>query len=205
MMAPAIEGGMPMKRAVLSTLGILAVGAPDAKAEGKTQRQDERCAREATGKEAIDSLCPLNMDPVTVTLQCERGDAFTFSPKLFQFDVSKSVPWEPHTVAGLDLPLLQFTNGGPRILSLKFRLESQADVGPLARGLSNASVVSPDLHRPMVCVLSLGTFTFKGVITELDFSYGEIDSSGARHRVDVSLSMSNFVPAEEQLRGGQAE
>jgi hypothetical protein len=193
-----------MNKGMMSALGILAVGAPESKAD-QFRRREERCERQASATEAVDPLCPLNEAPVSATLLCERGDAFVFAPRLFRFQMSKSTPWVPHVIQGLDMPTLEFQSGGPRILSLKFQLESATDVGTLAASLSKPSFVHPELHRPQVCLLTLGKLVFKGVITEIDFSYSDIDANGDRHRVDVSLTMSNHLAAEEQLSHQQPE
>ena len=84
-------------------------------------------------------------------------------------------------------------------------LDDEVKADATGADANGASFVHPELHRPQVCLLTLGKLVFKGVITEIDFSYSDIDANGDRHRVDVSLTMSNHLAAEEQLSHQQPE
>ena len=148
---------------------------------------------------------PLNKPGLSATLSCESLEPFVFSPTLYRFETGKTVPWLAITIAGLDSPVFQFTSGGPRTLSLKFRLSSATDIGPTMRKLAAAAYVTPDLHRPPVCVLAIGPFSFKGVVTDFQFSYDDIESNGARRRADVTMSMLHYREASEQLQGPPPE
>ena len=159
----------------------------------------------AQAKDDKPAELPLNKPGLSATLSCESLEPFVFSPTLYRFDTGKSTPWSAITIQGLDSPVLQFNSGGLRTLSLKFRLSSATDIGPTIRKLAAAAYVTPDLHRPPICVLSIGPFTFRGVVTDFQFSYDDIESNGARRRADVTMSMLHYREASEQLQGPPPE
>lgn len=132
------------------------------------------------------------------------------------YSISKPISYTPHARRNLNAPLLSFSGGGSRTLSLKlfFDVTEQPVIGGRrttdVRSLTNALVeltrVKRKKGRPPVCDIHWGNapansdFPFRGVVNNLEQEFTLFDSSGAPLRADVRISFTEFLAWEEDWR-----
>jgi hypothetical protein len=124
-----------------------------------------------------------------------------FNPKEYQ--VQKSVQWEPHKSPGLDSPPQQFTSGNPAVLSLELffdTYETQKDVRKeYTEKLMEFTLVDADKHAPPMLQFVWGGMIFEGFMESLALRYTMFLPSGAPCRATATIQIKEAKTAEEQL------
>jgi hypothetical protein len=127
-----------------------------------------------------------------------------FNPS--EYSVDKSNSFSEATIPGLGSPIIQFTSGNTKTLSLELLLDTQAyDDGEDIRRkyidkLEKLVEIDGELHAPPPCKVIWGTFEFVGVLDSLGKRYVLFLDDGTPVRARVTLSFKEYVPVEIQVR-----
>ncbi|MGW6788441.1 CIS tube protein [Streptomyces chartreusis] len=124
-----------------------------------------------------------------------------------EYSVSKSVSFAEIAVPGLDSPTLQFVRGGARVLKLDALVDAAEEPEPARRdvqkrwldALESMTLRRSATHAPPVMVFRWGANpSFTGVLESLSSTYVLFDRDGTPTRAKVSLSLKEFLTAQEQ-------
>lgn len=123
-----------------------------------------------------------------------------FNPK--EYAISKSVPWNPQTSAGLDAPEMQFTTGQGETLDLELFFDTYEKGTPVTaytKRLHKLAMIDGELHRPpLLLVTWSAALTFQGVIESINHRFTMFLESGVPVRATVSLKMREARSAQYQ-------
>lgn len=147
----------------------------------------------------------LTIEPID---ECAAGPVVAlFNPK--EYAISKSVPWNPQTSAGLDAPEMQFTTGQGE--SLDFELffdtyEAGSNVRDYTQKLHLLAMIDADLHRPPQVMVSWGKLSFQGVIESVNHRFTMFldDGTPVRATCKVTIRESRSASLQEQQRPKQS-
>lgn len=138
-----------------------------------------------------------------------------------EYSVDKSSNYNEATIPGLDSPLIQFTHGSARSLSLELLLDSytyaakEADKGkpPYAEDgrpqdirdiylskIDDLLAVDSDLHAPPPCKVVWGSLEFVGVLQDAKKRFVYFLDDGRPVRARVNLTFKEYIPIEVQLK-----
>jgi len=114
-----------------------------------------------------------------------------FNPK--EYAISKSVPWNPQTSAGLDAPEMQFTTGQGETLDLELFFDTYEAGTPVTahtKALHQLAMIDSELHRPPLLLVTWSKeLSFQGVIESINHRYTMFLESGTPVRATVSLKL----------------
>ena len=150
----------------------------------------------------------------TVTNEVVR---FMFNP--YEYTISKSNTWQDKPVAGLNLPMVTFQQGGAQTLNLTLHFDSQAQkadvrgyTAPLwkmmminEQGISQRS----GKGEPPPVAFAWGRLHFKAVITSMSEKVTVFTDTGVPVRCTVEISLRQYLdeadipPQMPQGSGGQ--
>lgn len=139
-------------------------------------------------------------------------------------DVSFEVPYNPTEYAvnnsnsfsetkipGLIAPIIQFNQGNTRTLSIELMLDTYNSDKPekekedlrekYIEPLEKLMAIKSELHAPPHCMVSWGTFQFKGVLESMDKKYTLFSLEGTPVRARVTLKFKEYYPLELQVKG----
>jgi len=121
-----------------------------------------------------------------------------FNPK--EYTVTKSVTWNQHKGAAKDRPMVQFTTGQPKKLSVSLFFDGYEE-GRSVRGECTALIklaeMDGELHRPPEVLFSWDKEQFAGVLDNVSVAYQMFLSSGSPCRATVTISMQNAKPKRD--------
>ena len=129
-----------------------------------------------------------------------------FNPK--EYTVTKSVTWNQHKGSAKDRPMVQFTTGQPKKLSVSLFFDGYED-GRSVRGDCNALIrlaeMDPGLHRPPEVIFSWDKEQFTGVLDNVSVAYQMFLSNGSPCRATVTISVQNAKPKRDAKSETQTE
>ncbi len=136
----------------------------------------------------------------------QKPIAFPYNPK--DLTIDKAVPWQPHPTAEAEAPILEFTSGGAKTLSVELLLDTYESrtsvkglVGEIERLTTPTSINREDKKRPPMCTFIWGDFgKFHGVVESLQVKYTMFLATGAPCRAVVTLKIKQ---ANQLLSAGQ--
>ncbi len=142
----------------------------------------------------------LAMATISATEGAAAGVPITahFNPK--EFTVTKSVTWNQHKGSAKDRPMVQFTTGQPKKLSVSLFFDGY-EKGASVRGECTALIklaeMDPGLHRPPEVRFSWEKEQFVGVLDNVSVAYQMFLSTGSPCRATVTISMQNAKPKRD--------
>ena len=126
-----------------------------------------------------------------------------FNPTEYSLD--KRTGYAEGAIPGLDSPIIQFTSGQARTLSLELLLDTytyanKEDVREkYVTRLERLSVVDGELHAPPPCKVVWGSMEFVGVLEDLRKRYVFFLDDGTPVRARVNLTFKEYIPVELQV------
>ncbi len=121
-----------------------------------------------------------------------------FNPK--EYTVTKSVTWNQHKGSAKDRPMVQFTTGQPKKLSVTLFFDGY-EQGTSVRGdcekLVSFAEMDESLHRPPEVLFSWEKEQFTGVFDNVSVAYQMFLSTGQPVRATVTISMQNAKPSRD--------
>jgi hypothetical protein len=122
-----------------------------------------------------------------------------------EYTIGKRTSYAEAAVPGLDSPILQFSRGAARTLSIELLLdthtyEDSADVRKTyLQKLQTFLLVDGELHAPPPCKVVWGSLEFVGVLEELNKRYVMFLDDGTPVRARVTLTFKEYIPVSMQL------
>lgn len=111
------------------------------------------------------------------------------------------------SIPGLDSPIIQYSRGDAKVLSLELLLDTYA----YGRGedirkkyivkLEQLLAVDGELHAPPPCRVVWGSLDFVGVLESLNKRYVLFLDDGTPVRARVTLRWKEYIPVEIQVKG----
>lgn len=122
-----------------------------------------------------------------------------------EYSLSKKTHFAEAGIPGLDSPILQFSRGEARTLSLELLLDTVTygqggDVRTeYTAKLQKFLMVDGELHAPPPCKVVWGSLEFVGVLEEMRKRYVLFQDDGTPVRVRVTLSFKEYISVKKQL------
>ena len=159
---------------------------------------------------------PENRDKLLLIRGKFRGSEVEFDPRNSEntlkvcfnpteYTISKKTNFAEAGIPGLDSPILQFSRGEARVLSLELLLDTCAygDGGDVreayANKLQSFLMVEGELHAPPPCKVVWGSLEFVGVIEDLRQRFVLFHDDGTPIRAWVTLSFKEYISVSDQL------
>ncbi len=136
----------------------------------------------------------------------EQGDALTVCFNPTEYTLEKSNAYAEAAIPGLDSPILQYTHGNTRTLSMELLIDTITyDDGADIRDkyiskFEELLAVDGDLHAPPPCKVVWGTMEFVGVLESLGKKFVLFKDDGTPVRARVTTKWKEHVPVDMQLR-----
>jgi hypothetical protein len=136
----------------------------------------------------------------------DSGSVIEVSFNPTEYSVDKSNTFSEASVPGLESPIIQFSSGRIRTLSLELLLDTYTyNKGEDIREkyiekLEKLVEVDGEFHAPPPCKVIWGNLEFVGFLDSLRKRYVLFKESGIPVRARVTLSFKEYVPVEIQIR-----
>ncbi|MBL9135545.1 MAG: LysM peptidoglycan-binding domain-containing protein [Verrucomicrobiales bacterium] len=133
------------------------------------------------------------------------GSAFTVCFNPTEYTVAKRTSYAEAAIPGLDSPMLQFSRGEARTLSVELMLDTCTyDEGKDVRTeyvkpLESFLLVDGELHAPPPCKLVWGSLEFIGLPESLSTRFVLFQDDGTPVRARATLSFKEYIPISVQL------
>jgi hypothetical protein len=127
-----------------------------------------------------------------------------FNPS--EYSIEKSNVFAEAGIPGLGSPIIQFSRGNSRTLSLELLLDTYGtdERGDLredyVRRFEKLIELDGDLHAPPPCKVLWGDLEFVGVVDSLRKRYVMFLDDGTPVRARITLTLKEYVPVEIQVR-----
>lgn len=118
-----------------------------------------------------------------------------------EYSLSTSAKYGERSLPGLDTPIEQFVSGGADTLSMELLFdtyEEGVDVRTYTVQLDDIIAVGGDEHAPPVCRFVWGSFTFRGVLSQLNKRFTMFLPSGVPVRARVNVTFRQHATPAEQ-------
>lgn len=130
---------------------------------------------------------------------------FMFNPN--EYKISKSNTWKDRPVSGLNLPLVNFQQGGAKTLSLTLHFDTLAagtDVTTLSAPLWEMAMIDTTKEdpkskksQPPSVEFAWGKLRFKAIVTDISETFTLFSDKGTPLRSKVEISLRQFIdPAD---------
>ena len=123
-----------------------------------------------------------------------------------EYTIEKGASYAEATIPGLDSPLLQFSNGNARTLTLELLLDTytygkREDIRKTyIEKFEKLVMVDGDIHAPPPCKIVWGTMEFIGMTESLSKQYVMFLDDGTPVRARVNLKFKEYIPVDLQLK-----
>jgi hypothetical protein len=138
----------------------------------------------------------------TITNELVR---FMFNP--YEFTISKSNSWQDKPVAGLNLPMVTFQQGGAQTLNLTLHFDSQvqkADVRGYTAPLWKMMMINEQgksqrsgKGEPPPVIFEWGRLHFKAVVTNMSEKFTVFTDSGTPVRCQMEVSLRQYLDEKD--------
>lgn len=128
----------------------------------------------------------------------------SFNPT--EFTVEKGATYAEATIPGLDSPLLQFSSGKAKTLTLELLLDTYTygkgeDIrSTYIEKFEKLVMVDGHLHAPPPCKVVWGTLEFIGMAESLSKKYVMFSDDGTPVRARINLKFKEYIPVDIQLK-----
>lgn len=124
------------------------------------------------------------------------------------YSLSKSNTFSEAKIPGLASPIIQFSQGNARTLTLKLLLDTYASALPIKKDVREEYItkfdklvdIDGELHAPPPCKVLWGSLEFVGVAESLDKEYVMFLSDGKPVRARVTLKLKEYIPLDIQVK-----
>jgi hypothetical protein len=140
--------------------------------------------------------------PATIT-NTITNDVVRFMFNPFEYTISKSNTWQDKPVAGLNLPMVTFQQGGAQTLNLTLHFDSQAlkaDVRGYTAPLWKMMMINEQgksqrsgKGEPPPVAFAWGKLHFKAVITSMSEKVSVFTDTGVPVRCTVEISLRQYI------------
>ncbi len=122
-----------------------------------------------------------------------------------QYTIEKGNQFSQVNIPGLQSPLLQFTRGNIRTLTMELLFDTYTykdgeDVRNYTDQVTDLLKIDSDLHAPPVCRFYWGKLSFKCVIERVSQRFTMFESDGTPVRATLSVTLKEYKTAEEQIQ-----
>lgn len=154
----------------------------------------------------------MGLPTVWATIEAQEGELkgkpvkAQFNPK--EYTVTKSVTWNQHKGSAKDRPMVQFTTGQPKKLSVTLFFdgyEQKKSVRGDCQRLVAFAEMDVTLHRPPEVLFSWKDEQFAGVFDNVSVAYQMFKTDGEPVRATVTISMQNAKPNRDPQSEKQNE
>jgi hypothetical protein len=132
-----------------------------------------------------------------ITPEDEADIPVLFNPTEYSLD--KGAEFSKIGVPGLASPILQYTRGTPRSLSMKLffdTYEKGTDVRKHTNKIYGLVDIRGPLHRPPICTFTWGTFNFQCVVEKVGGSLTLFLPDGTPVRATLNVSFTEYIEVE---------
>ncbi len=130
--------------------------------------------------------------------------ALPFNPT--DYSIDKKNNFASAAVPGLESPIIQYSSGDARVLSLEVMLDSytygqQQDLRDLYLAkIDRFLAIDEDLHAPPPCKVIWSSLQFVGVLENVKKQFVLFLDDGTPVRARVTFSFREYIPVEVQVR-----
>ncbi len=127
-----------------------------------------------------------------------------FNPS--EYSVEKSNTFSEASIPGLDSPIIQFSSGKTKTLSIELLLDTYADgKGEDIRTkylekLEKLIEIDGEFHAPPPCKVIWGSLLFVGVLNSIRKNFVLFLDDGIPVRARITLSFKEYVPVDIQVK-----
>jgi hypothetical protein len=129
-------------------------------------------------------------------------------PVLFnptEYSIEKSNQFAEIAIPGLESPLIQFTRGNIKTLTMDLFFDtytdrSGEDVRNYTGQITDLLKIDSDLHAPPVCLFSWGKLNFTCVLERVTQRFTMFNSDGVPVRATLSVSFKEYTTVDIQVR-----
>jgi len=137
----------------------------------------------------------------TVKINTVEGQPveYVFNPVSIHID--KTVPWQKSSKSSGDEPVLEFTSGDGKSLSMELLFDTFEEKGDVHKQfiapMDKLMAVDPALKRPPMVTFTWGSdLKFSGVVDSMGVQYTMFAQDGTPTRATVNLSLKSASKAE---------
>jgi hypothetical protein len=133
-----------------------------------------------------------------------EGDAaiiVLFNPNTYTVEKSNQIA--ESAVPGLQAPILQYVHGNTRTLSMDLffdTYEEQTDVRSYTNRIFGLLDIKASTHVPPICLISWGSFTFRGVMDHVSGKFTLFLPDGTPARASLSVIFKEFIDVDVLVR-----
>jgi hypothetical protein len=126
-----------------------------------------------------------------------------------EYSIEDKSNFSEAAVPGLASPIIQYSSGDARVLSLEVLLDSYAydksqDIRELyLTKIDQFSAIDGDLHAPAPCQVTWGSLQFVGLLESVRKQFVLFSEDGKPVRARVTFSFREYIPVEVQVRQTQ--
>lgn len=125
------------------------------------------------------------------------------------YSLNKSNTYSEAKIPGLSSPIIQFSQGSARSLTLKLLLDTFTNEDTTKTDIRTKYMtkfdklinIDSDLHAPPPCKVVWGAMEFVGVAESLDKEYLMFLSDGTAVRARVTVKLKEYLPFNIQMQG----
>ncbi len=135
-----------------------------------------------------------------------QGDSVTVCFNPTEYSIEKSNTYAEAAIPGLDSPILQYTHGNTRTLSLELLIDTITyDDGEDVRDkylskFDQLLALDGEMHAAPPCKVVWGSLEFVGVLESLSKRFVLFKDDGTPVRARLTTKWKEYVPVEIQLR-----
>lgn len=154
-------------------------------------------------------IIPGRYSGTTATFNDADEDALTCDFNPTEYSVDKGNAYSEATIPGLDSPLIQFTHGNVRTLTLELLLDSYTyseDGKPKdlrkthLPKIDKMLLVDSEFHAPPPCKVHWNSLMFVGVLQDAKKRFVLFSEEGFPVRARVTLTFKEYIPLDVQVK-----
>jgi hypothetical protein len=147
--------------------------------------------------------------PVGTSVEFDESDGanvllLPFNPT--EYSIEKKNNFPQAAVLGLESPLIQYSNGDARVLSMEilfdtYSYDNQQDLRDVYLSkIDRLLAIDGELHAPPPCKVIWSSLQFVGVLEDARKQFTLFLDDGTPVRARVTLSFREYIPVEIQVR-----
>jgi hypothetical protein len=124
-----------------------------------------------------------------------------FNPNAYSVEKSNLIA--ESAVPGLEAPILQYVHGNTRTLSMELffdTYEEQMDVQAYTDEIYGLLDIDPETHVPPICIITWGSFSFRGVMDHVSGRFTLFLPDGTPARATLNVNFKEFIDVDVLVR-----
>jgi hypothetical protein len=124
-----------------------------------------------------------------------------FNPNAYSVEKSNLIA--ESAVPGLEAPILQYVHGNTRTLSMELffdTYEEQMDVQAYTDDIYGLLDIDPETHVPPICIITWGSFGFRGVMDHVSGRFTLFFPDGTPARATLNVTFKEFIEVDVLVR-----